>query len=243
MAVATSLPGIVAVFALIFTYISVNQGQQQLQVAEQGQITDRYNDAVVDLGSTSLDERIGGIYALQGIMQDSSRDEPSIIEILCSFIRVRSPAQPWIGVQAKDIDHFPTAPGADIEAAAEVLASRPPDNIAPDLNHADLAGLNLSDAEFADADLSGTDLRGSILNGADLSGATLYQADLYGTILDKSRLTGLILNGANLADASIIDTNSLTVEQLVSAAPSRLDIPKGIPASDPRVIAWQERAN
>jgi hypothetical protein len=67
----TALPGLAAVIALIFAWLSVNATNYQLQTAQQGQITDRYNAAITNLGSSSVDVRLGGIYALQRIMQDS----------------------------------------------------------------------------------------------------------------------------------------------------------------------------
>lgn len=53
--VVIALPGLAALGALIFTWLSINATtsttNQQLQIAEQGQATDRYNAAVTNLGS------------------------------------------------------------------------------------------------------------------------------------------------------------------------------------------------
>jgi hypothetical protein len=61
----TALPGLVAVAALIFTAQSlkatIDATNRQLQIAEQGQVTDRYNNAINNLGSPSVDVRLGGI--------------------------------------------------------------------------------------------------------------------------------------------------------------------------------------
>jgi hypothetical protein len=76
------LPGLAAVAALIFTALSVQATKSQLQIAEQGQITDRYNAAITNLGSRSIEVRLGGIYALQRLMQDSPRDQPTVIAVL-----------------------------------------------------------------------------------------------------------------------------------------------------------------
>ena len=73
----TALPGLAALIAVTFTYFSVKATENQLQIArqgqntaQQGQITDRYNAAITNLGSRSIDVRLGGIYALQRLMQD-----------------------------------------------------------------------------------------------------------------------------------------------------------------------------
>jgi hypothetical protein len=85
------LPGLAAVAALIFTALSVLATKEQLQIAAQGQITDRYNAAITNLGSASIDVRLGGIYALQRLMQDSPRDQPTVVAVLCAFVRDRAP--------------------------------------------------------------------------------------------------------------------------------------------------------
>ena len=72
--------------------MSVRATNAQLQIAQQGQITDRYNAAITNLGSDKLDIRLGGIYALQRLMQDSHRDHPTVIAVLCAFIRDHVPA-------------------------------------------------------------------------------------------------------------------------------------------------------
>jgi hypothetical protein len=81
------LVGGAAVAALVFTWRASNATTDQLRDTEQGQITDRYTAAITDLGSDSVDVRLGGIYALQRIMQDSPRDQPTIVAVLCAFVR------------------------------------------------------------------------------------------------------------------------------------------------------------
>jgi hypothetical protein len=57
----TALPGLAAVIALMFSYLAVRATGTQLQITEQGQITDRFNAAITDLGSASTDTRVGCI--------------------------------------------------------------------------------------------------------------------------------------------------------------------------------------
>ena len=79
--------------------------QKTVEVQEQGQITDRINKAVEGLGAEkvvkrdgkeftqpNLEVRIGAIYALERIAQDSDRDHVQIMEILCAYIRQNAPA-------------------------------------------------------------------------------------------------------------------------------------------------------
>lgn len=68
--------------------------RDELRAGVEGQITDRYTAAVQGLGSSSLDVRLGGIYALQRIMEDSPRDHPTILNVLTAYVRVHSRKQP-----------------------------------------------------------------------------------------------------------------------------------------------------
>ena len=110
---------------------------QSLRVTNKQQISDRYNAAITNLASRSIDIRLGGIYALQSVMQDSPRDQPTVIAVLCAFVRDRT-------VPARK-PHKPPAsrPPTDVQAAVTVVGTR---NLAndggptvPDLNHTQLA--------------------------------------------------------------------------------------------------------
>jgi hypothetical protein len=49
------------------------QAREQLDIAQRGQVTERFTHAIDQLGHTALDVRIGGIYALERIANDSPR--------------------------------------------------------------------------------------------------------------------------------------------------------------------------
>jgi Pentapeptide repeats (8 copies) len=176
----TILPGLAAVIALMFSYLAVKATGMQLQITEQGQITDRFNAAITDLGSASMDTRVGCIYALQRIMQDSSRDQSTVIAVLCAYVRDHAP----IGT-ADPRSSSPSHPGTDVQAALTVIGSRPFAHEHPaviDLDHTQLAGAVLN-GDFTGADLSGANLDDADLSGADLSGADLDGAKLANTAL------------------------------------------------------------
>ncbi len=211
----TALPGLAAVGAPVFTGIqisaSINGSNAQLQITEQGQITDRYNAAVTNLGSTSVDVRLGGIYALQRIMQDSPRDQPTVVAVLCAFVRDHASA-----VTARPSTSPPTSaalggPPADIQAALTVVGTR---NIADDgsatvvdLTDAHLSGADLSGAHLSGADLTGTVFTKANLIGALLSRAHLSDANLSGAFLSRAHLSDANLSGAFLSGAFLVDAN------------------------------------
>ncbi|WP_162185768.1 pentapeptide repeat-containing protein [Lentzea aerocolonigenes] len=229
------ITALTAVGALVFTGLSLNATRQQVAVAEQSQVTDRYTKAVEQLdrgGDDHLQVRLGAIYGLERLAQDSPRDQPTIIEVLSAFIRTSSPV-PIIPTpqackgEALDSTNQPLGPcrelhlcpekppSSDIQAALTVLGRR---NAAYD-NHTpvDLRGTCLRRAQLHGANLSGarldwTNLLFADLSGADLTGATLshtYLGDSNLTHADLSRvdLTRALLFAASLSDATLVGAN------------------------------------
>ncbi|MYT81269.1 hypothetical protein YW3DRAFT_07423, partial [Streptomyces sp. MnatMP-M77] len=76
--VTVVVAAVVAVVGLWYSNVQARQANEQARedraLAKEGQITDRYTAAVGNLGEDKMDVRLGGIYALQRIMQDSRRD-------------------------------------------------------------------------------------------------------------------------------------------------------------------------
>jgi hypothetical protein len=208
------------------------QAYRQLQVAREGQVTERFTRAVEQLGRRdSLDVRLGGIYALARLARDSTVDEPTIVEILAAFVRERIPWPPRHPEQppadATIDESFPDfeARAADIDAALRVLTEQldlfgedAPDLSSTDLRGAILVGANLEDALLGDANLQhaslafanldgallvAADLRGADLFRANLQGATLIDANLQGVELDEVDLRDALLHGVNLQDAKL----------------------------------------
>ena len=82
--------GLFAAGALVFTARYFTVSRRTLELTEQGQVTDRYTKAIEQLGSDKLDVRIGGIYALERVARDSSRDHDTVMEVLTAFVREHS---------------------------------------------------------------------------------------------------------------------------------------------------------
>jgi uncharacterized protein YjbI with pentapeptide repeats len=191
-----------------------DQARQDRSLSKEGQITDRYTAAVTNLGDETLDVRLGGIYALQRIMEDSPRDHPTIANVLAAYIRTHASKPP-----AKD-SPIP----ADVNAALAVLAERNRNrdgNFALDLRHSYLPGVELRSTTMAhrnrtslakadlrasnltSANLSSADLRDAFLDNADLHNANLDNADLREANLDNADLRNARLTSADLSDAHL----------------------------------------
>ncbi|MER8199376.1 pentapeptide repeat-containing protein [Streptomyces microflavus] len=238
---------VVAVVGLWYSNVQTRQANEQARqaneqarddraLAKEGQITDRYTAAVGNLGEDKVDVRLGGIYALERIMQDSRRDQPTIANVLATYIRTHAAKPPAKG---QDVP-------ADVQAALTVLAARDTardgtflldlhdaelPNITraatraalhkANLNGANLHGAYLFGADLRGTDLGGTDLRGTNLFSADLRGADLFNADLRGANLTSANLRSASLHNANLTGADLRDADlrgtHLTKQQLDSA--------------------------
>jgi len=208
---------------------------QQIKVAREGQITDRFTRAVEHLGSDKADIRAGGIYALERIAKNSPVDQPPITYLLAVFVRNRAP---WpVGTPdgpvhpTPDVGDVPwminRAP--DVQTAMYVLSRR---SAHPDekdvflsrvdlramrlprgrldrahLRHSNLACAWMPDAHLERAQLVDSDLRCANLQRVNLAGADLRRAYLQQADLRGADLRDADLRGANLTGAHIDGAN------------------------------------
>lgn len=193
-----------AVAALVFTGLSLQQGRQQLEVSQQGQLTDRYSQAVEHIGSPSLDVRIGGIYALERLSIDSPRDLRTIREVLAAFIRDHG-RQSTTNYSARDRKRpgFAGRP-TDVEAVLSVLGRLPRgEGKRIDVSYADLAGVRLSKKNLLDLDLSDSDFSGADLGEATFTGSVLASANFTNSRLADAILTSSDFYNANFSGADL----------------------------------------
>lgn len=186
----TTLTAFAAVAALLFTAVSVRQAsgelenrRKELQIAQEGQVTERFTAAVELLGENKTDMRLGGIYALQRIMQDSHRDQPAIANVLNAYVRTKRPAN------GKSIRE-------DVQSALTVLVTR-------DVAHDKTFVADLQDTYLVGADLVDANLRGVWLDGADLRNAGLDDADLRASAIQRADLRNASLGTARMHQASL----------------------------------------
>ena len=213
-----------------------------LVLLRRGQVNDRYTKAIEQLGSTELDVRIGGIYALEGVARDSARDHATVMEVLTAFVREHSreqwpppdsPRTTWITwrgrfrTSGRQQERF-TRP--DVQAAVAVLGRREArHDIQPiRLNGADLTGADLIDANLGGADLTEAILRDADLTRVDLTGATLRDVDLTRADLTDATLRSADLGGADLTEATLRGANlrsaDLQATTLTRATLTRADL-------------------
>jgi len=220
MAIAATRTSVVAALAVTGAAGGLVYTARTYRVTREGHITDRYTRAVEQLGSEAAAIRLGGIYALEGLMRDSASDQPTIVEVLASFVRQRAPlpvvptdvrAMRGAGRTSDDASGSPgdSRPAEDVQAALVVLCRRPslngdrPLNLSSTcLTWTNLANANLTRANLANANLTGADLTNANLIGATLTGATLTKARL-----DQARIIGANLRNSNLTQAGFDKAN------------------------------------
>ena len=219
--------GLVAIVGAAFT-------ARSFRLASRGQVTDRFGKAVSQLASEKLEERLGGVYALEQVMIESPREHSPVLELLCAFVRTHCPlpessddryTPPW------DREQEPPFPGsyemlrADIQAIMTVIARRPqrPEPHRPMLLRTALPTVSVRKPEFErsprltrifftasdlrSADLRGADLSGTIANYADARWAALNYAKLTRTAFHRADLRFTDLQGADFRDADLTGAN------------------------------------
>src|SRR5712691_2726962 len=199
------LGGAAVLFGAWLAFLQFSQQQQtaQSQIKQQQQaardllISNQVSKGFEQLASDKMAIRLGGIYALEGVMNTSERPEQyrgPVLEMLCAFVREYT-----IGKTVSE------KPAIDIQAALTVIGRRKgqelPDLAKANIPGANLSGANLSGADLDSAHLSGANLLGANLTGANLSGAKLSRVDLTGADLTGANLGLGDLNGAYLSGA------------------------------------------
>lgn len=177
---------------------------QQQRAAHDLLISNQVSKGFEQFASKELVMRLGGIYALEGVMNGSEQYRVPVLEALCAFVRDNT-------VQEKP-DRRPKL-ATDIQAALTVIGRRTKGLGVPDLHNAripnaklsraDLEGANLNGAKLGSAELEYAKLHIADLTGADLTGASLIQADLSDAYLHGADLTDAKLMGADLTHADL----------------------------------------
>ena len=161
---AQGIGGFFLFVGLYLGWLRVKAAQDNVRVAEEGQITERFTRAIQQLGDDKMAIRLGGIYALARIAKDSEKDHGPIMEVLTAYVREKAPRQ------EEDTPKEAEKPPTDIQAVLTVIVRRTRqasghDRI--DLNNTHLAGGAMPD----------TDLRSAMLGGAkDLTAEQIQSA-------------------------------------------------------------------
>jgi len=199
-------------------YRQTKAALQQVEADWERRITDNYTRAVELLGSSKLETRLGAIYALERIAQESRNDHWSVMETMTAYLREGARWQQPVDTTEKAI--WPALP-SDIQAACTVVGRRRKDYDPAGYHYLDLTYTDLRFCRLVGAHLEGALLIGAHLENAVIVNAHLERASLRGAHLKRADLTGTRLTGANfegvhMEGADLINTD-LTQEQFDSA--------------------------
>jgi Pentapeptide repeats (8 copies) len=218
--VGQALGGIAVLLGAGVAYL---QFSQQQRAAHDLLISNQVSKGFEQLGSEKVVVRLGGIYALEGVMNASDQYHQPVLEALSTFVRegVAKLPPPPPGPPAQ-------GPPTDIQAALTVIGRR-----SAGLGIAHLDNTSIVGANLPDADLSGADLRAVDLSYAYLGDANLRDADLFKANLSEANLSGADLTGANLSDADLTRANLTDAyldgqKQLDAACGSEAILPTGL---------------
>jgi hypothetical protein len=202
-------------------FLQTKTAQQQAYTAEQGQITDRYSKAVEMLSNENARTRVGAVYALARIAQDSvARDHIPVMEVLGEFLR----NSPYHNKTEERVITLLDQPNTEQSANGAGADSALPPIQCPDVltalnvigarNQAQRAHerridfvLSLEGANLGNFDLARANLESLYLFRADLSNANLSDADLRAAFLSDADLRAAFLSGANLRGADLSDAD------------------------------------
>ncbi len=214
--VAQVCAGSFAVFGLLLAIRRAQQNAKSVMTGESKELTGRFFRGMELLGSVrdgsggkkeaSLETRLGAIYALRRLADDSQRDAATISEVLQCYVRVNAPWEPELIDPKTSIQFQRNQPRSDIQASLEVL-SRSGTGQSISLPKCDLTGARLESAHLQNACLVESSLDGSILTRVDFTGADLRRlglrnANLTGACLKGANLDGAEVNGASLLQAT-----------------------------------------
>jgi hypothetical protein len=235
-ALAVFLTGTVGLIGLFFTWQNTSQArkstEETLDLTRRGQITERFRQAIDQLGATegekkNLEIRLGGIYALERTARDDRDYHWPIMEVLTSYVRRHAAREP-------EKDPKAAYPEPDIQAILTVIGRRSvyhrdieygpieygpidlhaTDLVSANLRNADLGGAKLREANLSEAILEETNLLRADLRGANLVGADLQEANLHGANLQEANLRGAGLEAADLSRANLYNANLLRADLL-----------------------------
>lgn len=177
-----------------FTAVNVLANREANRIAREGQITERFTRAIEQLAHPEADVRLGGIYALGRIAQQSAPEHDPVMQVLTAYVRQHAP---W--TRSGD-PRGPCAP--DVQAIASVLRLRSASHRAGE-SRLDLSGSDLREAFLPWADLRNARLTNANLQDARLIGARLDRARLGGVNLAGALMGGAVLREAYVADGDL----------------------------------------
>ena len=188
--------GVVVLGTLYVGWRRANAAERTVEVAQEGQITERFTRAIDQLGHEKVSIRLGGIYALERIARDSAVDRWPVMQVLMDSVPRRLRCDLEMMEPTDPREQFEEPVTADVQAILTVLGR---------LNAKNRAGerINLRRADLRGADLRGLDFQGAILVEARVEGLLLHRVILRQADLQRADFRRTVLDDADLRKADL----------------------------------------
>ena len=186
--------------------------ERQAKTAQQSLLNERYQKGAEMIGNEVLSVRLGGIYALQHLAEESPEQyHIQIMQLFCASLRSHTNDQNLESDQGKTESVNPLTIRPDIEAIMSAIQSRSDSGIALEREsefRLDLRGSDLRGGQLLDTDLSGAHFHRSNLSevnfaNTDLTDANLFYTDLSRATFRNVRFTRTRLQFTNLSEAML----------------------------------------
>ncbi len=180
----------------------------QNKINQQGQITESMVQAIAQIGAfngekPNVEVRLGGLYSLQRIMQDSQRDEEAIAKIFYAYVRQNAKEDESKEIEENNqTDENPPELREDVQAALDIINQFNKTWKAQGKKISFEAQIDLSRTNFVGYSLMGMDFSHATLEGANLSGANLGEFDF-----SAASLVGANLSHVNMSYAQLANTD------------------------------------
>ena len=211
---AQILGGIAIGIGLYYTWRRISIAEDGLKVTQEGQITERFTRAVDQLGNEKMEIRLGGIYALERIANESEKDYWPIMEILIAYIRMNSHIreEDYTNLDFKELSNKAfletrLRESPEIQAIITVISRRK-----KFLGAGELFGLEFQKTYLRAANFTGiTTDRTITFRGNDrevhLEGAIFYYSDLIGANLEHTHLEKANFDHAYITRTYFMNSN------------------------------------
>lgn len=227
-----------AVFGAPFVIWRAIVAQGNLNRSRDRDYADLFTKAVEQLGATredteydddgterkvlkpNVEVRLGAIYALQRISQDSERDHIAVMETLCAYVRENSPASGSIEFKGGDSTPLYDKKAQEIQAILDVIGRRAEERINHELKNGfqiDLRRCNLQGYTISLGNFGNSTFSRSMLDGVNARFSILRCVDFYRCSMISMKIEKAVLDGANLRRANISSIEEYTDMQLDSA--------------------------
>ena len=145
----------------------------------------------------NIEVRLGAIYALERISQDSERDHIAVMETLSAYVRENAPVN---SLEPCEPPFSKATVRNDIQAALTVIGSRLSERISFEWKNE--FRLNFSSTDLAGADFQELNFSAALFVGCRLEAANFRSAVLLGARFDRS-----LMNFADVFDAELRGTS------------------------------------